>query len=109
MSERNDFNQKVISEFRTNEGKVGGQMKGVPLLLLTTTGRTDRKAVYETASIYKGWREDRGDCVVRRVAAPSRVVRQSSQESGGDDRDREREVSGARNREKRQRLFDAQA
>src|ERR1700737_3626666 len=25
MSERNDFNQKVISEFRTNEGKVGGQ------------------------------------------------------------------------------------
>ncbi|MGA8568642.1 MAG: nitroreductase family deazaflavin-dependent oxidoreductase [Candidatus Binataceae bacterium] len=37
MSERNDFNQ-VISEFRTNEGKVGGQMKGVPLLLLTTTG-----------------------------------------------------------------------
>jgi len=38
MSERNDFNQKVISEFRTNEGKVGGQMKGVPLLLLTTTG-----------------------------------------------------------------------
>ena len=38
MSERNDFNQKVISEFRTNEGKVGGQMKAVPLLLLTTTG-----------------------------------------------------------------------
>ena len=38
MSERNDFNQKVISEFRTNEGVVGGQMKGVPLMLLTTTG-----------------------------------------------------------------------
>jgi deazaflavin-dependent oxidoreductase (nitroreductase family) len=38
MSERNDFNQEVISEFRTNEGRVGGQMKGVPLLLLTTTG-----------------------------------------------------------------------
>jgi len=38
MSELNDFNQKVISEFRSNEGKVGGQMKGVPLLLLTTIG-----------------------------------------------------------------------
>ena len=38
MSELNDFNQRVISEFRTNEGKVGGQMKGMPLLLLTTTG-----------------------------------------------------------------------
>jgi deazaflavin-dependent oxidoreductase (nitroreductase family) len=38
MSERNDFNQKVIGEFRSNEGNVGGQMKGVPLLLLTTIG-----------------------------------------------------------------------
>ena len=28
----------MISEFRSNEGKVGGQMKGVPLLLLTTIG-----------------------------------------------------------------------
>jgi deazaflavin-dependent oxidoreductase (nitroreductase family) len=38
MSERNDFNQKVITEFRANQGKVGGQMAGLPLLLLTTTG-----------------------------------------------------------------------
>jgi deazaflavin-dependent oxidoreductase (nitroreductase family) len=38
MSELNDFNQKVIGEFRTNEGKVSGEMKGMPLLLLTTTG-----------------------------------------------------------------------
>jgi deazaflavin-dependent oxidoreductase (nitroreductase family) len=39
MSELNDFNQKVITEFRANQGKVGGQMEGMPLLLLTTTGR----------------------------------------------------------------------
>jgi deazaflavin-dependent oxidoreductase (nitroreductase family) len=39
MSELNDFNQKVITEFRGNQGKVGGQMEGMPLLLLTTTGR----------------------------------------------------------------------
>ena len=38
MSELNEFNQKVISEFRSNQGKVGGQMQGMPLLLLTTTG-----------------------------------------------------------------------
>ncbi len=38
MSELNDFNQKVVSEFRANQGKVGGQMQGVPVLLLTTTG-----------------------------------------------------------------------
>jgi deazaflavin-dependent oxidoreductase (nitroreductase family) len=38
MSDLNDFNQKVIAEFRANQGKVGGQMAGMPLLLLTTTG-----------------------------------------------------------------------
>jgi deazaflavin-dependent oxidoreductase (nitroreductase family) len=34
----NDFNSKVIEEFRANEGKVGGQFEGAPVLLLTTTG-----------------------------------------------------------------------
>lgn len=38
MSELNDFNQRVITEFRANQGKVGGQMAGMPLMLLTTTG-----------------------------------------------------------------------
>ncbi|QGZ52440.1 nitroreductase family deazaflavin-dependent oxidoreductase [Streptomyces sp. QHH-9511] len=32
------FNQWVIEEFRTNEGKVGGPFEGSDLLLLTTTG-----------------------------------------------------------------------
>jgi len=39
MSERNEFNNKLIAEFRANGGKVGGQFAGFPLLLLTTTGR----------------------------------------------------------------------
>src|SRR5262245_7517501 len=34
----NDFNQKVIQEFRANQGKVGGRYANRPLLLLTTTG-----------------------------------------------------------------------
>jgi deazaflavin-dependent oxidoreductase (nitroreductase family) len=38
MSEYNDWNQKIIEEFRANEGRVGGQFEGAPVLLLTTTG-----------------------------------------------------------------------
>ena len=34
----NDFNQKIIDEFRANDGKVGGPFEGAPLLLLHTTG-----------------------------------------------------------------------
>ena len=34
-----DWNTKVIEEFRQNEGRVGGQFEGAPVLLLTTTGR----------------------------------------------------------------------
>ncbi len=33
-----DFNNKIIDEFRANEGKVTGPFSGAPLLLLTTTG-----------------------------------------------------------------------
>jgi len=42
-SERNEFNQKVITEFRANQGKVGGQFANRPLLLLTTTGAKSGK------------------------------------------------------------------
>jgi deazaflavin-dependent oxidoreductase (nitroreductase family) len=38
MSEYSDWNAKIIEEFRANEGKVGGQFEGAPLLLLHTTG-----------------------------------------------------------------------
>ena len=38
MSEYNNFNQKIIEEFRANGGKVGGQFAGAPMLLLTTIG-----------------------------------------------------------------------
>jgi deazaflavin-dependent oxidoreductase (nitroreductase family) len=45
MSELNEFNQRVITEFRANQGKVGGQMEGMPLLLLTTTGAKTGRAL----------------------------------------------------------------
>lgn len=33
-----ELNQGVIREFRANQGKVGGPMEGMPILLLTMTG-----------------------------------------------------------------------
>jgi deazaflavin-dependent oxidoreductase (nitroreductase family) len=45
MSELNDFNQQVISEFRANQGKVGGQLANMPVLLLTTTGAKSGRAL----------------------------------------------------------------
>jgi deazaflavin-dependent oxidoreductase (nitroreductase family) len=33
-----DFNSKIIEEFRANSGKVGGPFEGAPVLLLHTTG-----------------------------------------------------------------------
>ena len=39
MADPQDWNTKIIQEFRANGGKVGGQFEGAPLLLLTTTGR----------------------------------------------------------------------
>ena len=38
MSDQKDFNQKVIDEFRANDGVVGGYFKGSQLLLLHTKG-----------------------------------------------------------------------
>lgn len=38
MTEPNDFNSQIISEFRANDGKVGGMFAGTTLLLLHSTG-----------------------------------------------------------------------
>jgi deazaflavin-dependent oxidoreductase (nitroreductase family) len=53
MSERNEFNQRVIKEFRANQGKVGGQMAGLPLLLLTTTGAKTGRALIKPLAYTK--------------------------------------------------------
>ena len=42
-----DWNDGVISEFRANEGRVGGNFEGAPLLLLHTVGaRTGQERVH---------------------------------------------------------------
>jgi deazaflavin-dependent oxidoreductase (nitroreductase family) len=41
-----ELNQSIIKEFRANQGKVGGPMEGMPILLLTMTGaKTGRTLV----------------------------------------------------------------
>ncbi|MDE3205916.1 MAG: nitroreductase family deazaflavin-dependent oxidoreductase [Acidobacteriota bacterium] len=40
----NDFNEKIIAEFRANDGVVGGPFEGVPLLLLHHRGRQSGQA-----------------------------------------------------------------
>lgn len=39
MSDVNDWNARIIEEFRSNGGRVGGQFDGAPILLLHTRGR----------------------------------------------------------------------
>lgn len=45
MPDMKEFNQRVISEFRANDGKVGGQMDNVPLLLVTMTGAKSGRTI----------------------------------------------------------------
>jgi deazaflavin-dependent oxidoreductase (nitroreductase family) len=37
-NEMNDWNAKIIDEFRANAGKVGGPFEGAPMILLHTVG-----------------------------------------------------------------------
>ena len=39
MAEPNDWNARVIAEFRANAGKVGGQFEGAPVVLMHHVGR----------------------------------------------------------------------
>ncbi len=38
MDELNDWNRRVIDEFRANGGKVGGPFEGAPMVILHTVG-----------------------------------------------------------------------
>jgi deazaflavin-dependent oxidoreductase (nitroreductase family) len=51
MSEFNDWNQNVITEFRANEGRVGGGFAGSPMVLLHHVGRKSGKE-YVTPLVY---------------------------------------------------------
>lgn len=40
MADRDDWNRQVIEEFRANEGRVGGNFEGAPMILIHHKGRT---------------------------------------------------------------------
>jgi len=43
MPDPNNWNQRVITEFRANEGRVGGPFAGAPMILVHHVGRTSGK------------------------------------------------------------------
>jgi deazaflavin-dependent oxidoreductase (nitroreductase family) len=55
MSDPEDWNSKIIEEFRANAGKVGGHFAGAPLLLLHTIGaRSGRERINPVMYQYLG-------------------------------------------------------
>jgi deazaflavin-dependent oxidoreductase (nitroreductase family) len=57
MSGVNERNKKIIDEFRTNEGKVGGGFAGKTLLLLHTTGaKSQQERINPVACVKDGER-----------------------------------------------------
>ena len=51
MPDANDWNQGIITEFRANEGRVGGPFEGAPMILVHHVGRTSGKQ-YTTPLVY---------------------------------------------------------
>lgn len=51
MASMNEFNEKIIAEFRANAGKVGGMFTGAPMLLLHSKGAKSGKS-YVTPLVY---------------------------------------------------------
>ena len=49
MADIIDFNSKIIEEFRANQGKVGGQFEGAPMVLITTTGAKSGQRTHQPA------------------------------------------------------------
>jgi deazaflavin-dependent oxidoreductase (nitroreductase family) len=45
MTDTNSWNDKIIDEFRANEGRVGGPFEGAPMVLVHHRGRTSGRAL----------------------------------------------------------------
>jgi len=52
MSDFQGWNQKIVDEFRSNDGKVGGPFEGAPMIIIRTKGRTSGKE-YENPLVYQ--------------------------------------------------------
>lgn len=56
-----DWNQKIIEEFRANDGRVGGMFAGAPMIILHTVGARSGR-IHETPLVY--FPEGEGDLIV---------------------------------------------
>lgn len=112
MSELNEYNKQVIAEFRANQGKVGGQMENMPVVLLTMTGAKSGRTI--TKPLVYTTDGDRIVVIASFAGAPHHpgwyhnlVANPEVTLEIGTERFRARaEVTSG---EERQRLFDAQA
>ncbi len=69
MSDVNNWNKKVIEEFRANEGRVGGNFEGKTLLLLHTMGaKSQQERINPVACIKDG---DRLAVIASKGGAPT--------------------------------------
>jgi deazaflavin-dependent oxidoreductase (nitroreductase family) len=106
-----DFNTKVIEEFRTNDGRVGGMFESMPLLLLHNTGaKSGTERINPVAYLKDG---DRYVVFASKGGAPTNpgwfhnlvAHPETTIEVGTDALD---VVASEAEGEERQRLFDAQ-
>ena len=112
MSELNEFNKKVIAEFRANQGKVGGQMENMPVMLLTMTGAKTGRTI--TKPLVYTTDGDRIVIIASFAGAPKNPAWHNNLvanpevtvEVGTEKFRAKAEVTSG---EERQRLFDAQA
>src|SRR5690349_17542604 len=107
-----EFNQKVIEEFRTNGGKVGGAFAGAPMILVTHKGAKSGKT--HTTPLVYSLDGDRFVIIASKAGAPTNpawyhnlVAHPEATVEVGSERFTAKavEVKGA----ERDRLFDAQA
>jgi deazaflavin-dependent oxidoreductase (nitroreductase family) len=69
ITERQDPNQRIIEEFRENEGKVGGRFEGKTLLLLHTKGaKTGQERINPVAYVRD---DDRYVVIASKGGAPT--------------------------------------
>ena len=115
MSEANEWNQKVIAEFRANGGRVGGQFEGAPVVLVHHHGRKSGR-VYVTPTMYLADERDDDTIYVfaSKAGAPENPdwyhnlvsAREGAIERGTDQHDvTVEEVTG----DERDRIYDEQA
>ena len=69
MTERDDFNNKVIEEFRANGGKCGPPFEGSPMILVTHTGAKSGKV--RTSPLVYTADGDRYAIIASKAGAPT--------------------------------------